>query len=171
MKILLDDPVDLKIRVSADRGGEVGIIVRRKTEMSHAVRRVLRLFHGAERQSREKRLLRGSGHLCKKLLHLLRVKLPVLETDRVTEIVDQDSEALDLLPIRLLMAAVQERRLLPVVIFRHGLVGRQHAVLDQHCRRVPLVWLDLHRASLCVQDDLALREIEVHSTSRHALFS
>ena len=34
MKILLDDPVDLKIRVSADRGGEVGIIVRRKTEMS-----------------------------------------------------------------------------------------------------------------------------------------
>ena len=99
------------------------------------------------------------------------MKLAVLEPDRIAKIVDQNAEALDLLTVRFLMAPVQERDLLPVIILCDRLVRSQHAVLDQHRRRVPLIRPDLDRASLCVQDDLALREIEVHSTSRHALFS
>ena len=59
-------------------------------------------FMERERQPREKRLLRGSGNLFEKLLHLLRVKFSVLETDRVAKIVDQDTESLDFFPIRLL---------------------------------------------------------------------
>ena len=65
---------------------------------------------------------------------------------------------------------VQERDLLPVIILCDRLVRSQHAVLDQHRRRVPLIRPDLDRASLCVQDDLALREIKVDRTARHALF-
>ena len=98
------------------------------------------------------------------------MKLAVLEPDRIAKIVDQNAEALDLLTVRFLMAPVQERDLLPVIILCDRLIRSQHAVLDQHRRRVPLIRPDLDRASLCVQDDLALREIKVDRTARHALF-
>ena len=45
VEIFLDDPVDLEIRVSSDRGGEVRIIVCCETKVAHAFRRVLCLLH------------------------------------------------------------------------------------------------------------------------------
>ena len=83
------------------------------------------------------------------------MELSVGQPQRISKIIDKNSEPADLLPVWLFMAPVEKGNLLPVRVLRHGFIGRQHTVLDQHRRRVPLIGLDLLGPALFIQHDLA----------------
>ena len=87
--------------------------------------------------------------------------LPVPAAHGQAEIVDEDRKLPDLLRVRLVVDAVQEGQLPPAVFLRHRLVCRQHEILDQAGRAVPLTGPDLDRSPLRIQDRLALREIKI----------
>ncbi len=165
-EVLLDDPVDLEVRIAADRRGEVTVVLRREAEVTGALGGVARLLEGAERHRLDDRLLRGADDGIEELLDLLRADaLVIADTDEVTEVLDGEAELLELLGIRLLVYTEDERNLLPEEILGDGFVRREHEVLDQHVGFVSLVGVDVGDVALCIQDDLRLREVEVDATT------
>ena len=90
--------------------------------------------------------------------------------NRISKVIDERGELVDLLAVRLLMRPVQKRCVLPEVILCNRLVGDQHKVLDDLRCNIALVRLDRNRDSLLIQNHLRLREIKVDRTALHALF-
>ena len=165
-EVLLDDPVDLEVRIASDRGGEVTVVLRREAEVTGALGGVAGLLEGAERHRLDDRLLRGADDGIEELLHLLRADaLVIADTDEVAEVLDGEAELLELLGIRLLVYTEDERNLLPEEVLGDGFIGREHEVLDQHMGFVSLVWVNVGDMALCIEDDLRLREVEVDAAT------
>ena len=94
---VLDDPVDLQIRIPADGGCEVSIIVGCQSEMSGILRAVPGLLHGAQGQPADQRLLSASLYFCQQLLDLLGPDFILPHMHGVAEIIDEDGQRPDLL--------------------------------------------------------------------------
>ena len=77
--ILLDDAVDLQIRITADRRGKVAVILKCKSEMPLTLCRISRLLHGTKCQPADQSLLRLAGDGTHQLLNLLRMNLILLD--------------------------------------------------------------------------------------------
>ena len=151
VQALFDDPVDLQIRVTADRGGEMGIVFRRQSKMTGVQGRIFRLFHRAQRQTAEQCLLRRALDLFKQLLQLFRVDFAARHPQCISKVVDERAEFRHLLLIRFLMDSVEERHFLPIIVLGYRLICHQHEILDKLRRRVALIRLDLDRASFGVE--------------------
>ena len=161
---LLDNPVDLKIRIAADGRGEMAVITGRQAEVARTVRAVFGPFHTAESQAADQILLWGIGDFCQKLLEFFGMNLLPVAFDVVAEILDEALETLDFLRVRRLMHPVEKGDLLPVKILRHGLVRNEHKIFDELRGVVPVIGKDLCGMTVFVQMDLRLREIKVNGT-------
>ena len=104
-QIVFDDPVDLKIRIPADRRSKMRIIFCRQTKMPRILRTVFCLFHRAERQTIDQCFLRRSLGFAEKLLYFHRAHA-VSDMDMIAEVIDQCAQLLDLFVIRRLMRPV-----------------------------------------------------------------
>ena len=164
-QIFLNNAVDLQIGITSDRRGEMGIILRSQAEMSAADRHVFCLLHGTQGQAADECFLFGSFNLFQKLLQLLRMHFTVVGADGVAKVVNEHTQALHLLRVRVIVGTVYKRDILPEIIFRNGLVGHQHKVLNDFRSCVALIRLNLHRTSLFIQNDLGLREIKIDGTA------
>ena len=82
----LDDTVDLKIRITADRRSKMAVVFTCQSEMPAALRRIFRLFHASERQPADHDLFRRTRDLRDQLLNFLRVDLfaPMKQSGRRT---------------------------------------------------------------------------------------
>ena len=78
-QMFFDDSVNLKIRISADGGGKVTIVLTSQSEMPGTFRTVLRLLHAPKRQSADHSFLRRAGDAVKKLLNLLGMYLLITD--------------------------------------------------------------------------------------------
>ena len=100
-------------------------------------------------------------------MDLLRGDLAVPAPQRlhvIPVIADERGQLLDPLRIRYIMDTVDEGQLLPVKMLRHCLIRCKHEILDQHSSHVPLVRFYIQRMSFLIQQDLALREIEINGS-------
>ncbi len=57
-QILLNNPMNLQIRIPPDRRRKMAVLLRRQAKMLDTIRRVLRLLHRPKRQPAQHRLLR-----------------------------------------------------------------------------------------------------------------
>ena len=105
-QIILDDPVDLQIRIPADWGRKMSIIISRQSEMPGIFRRISGLLHRTEGQSRDQWFLRTSLYFCQQLLDLLWPHLACAKMHRMAKIIDKGCQSPDLLIIRSFMGPV-----------------------------------------------------------------
>ena len=82
MQVLLDDPVDLQIRVSADWRGEMAVILAGQPEMSGTFCRVSCLFHLAEHHLTNQCLIRLAFNLIEYFLQFLWMSLVSRRLDK-----------------------------------------------------------------------------------------
>ncbi len=146
------------------------VILCRQTEMTGTCRRVFRLLHGPQRQPVNQRLLRRSLDLLQQLLQLLRMDFVLSEVNGIPEIIDKRRKLFDLLGIRVIVGTVDKRQLLPEIVLGHRLICDQHKVLNDSCRDIALVRLNLHGYALRVENDFRLRKIKINRTALHAPF-
>ena len=99
LQILLDYPVDLKIRITSDRRSKMAVVSCCKAEVTVTVDRILGLLERTQREPLDKALCLCSFDLGKKRLDLLGMDLLVRVLDRKTEVVDKCRKLLDLLGI------------------------------------------------------------------------
>ena len=93
------------------------------------------------------------------------------DMNRIAKIIDKRCQLVDLLRIRVVVGTVHKRQFLPEIVLCHRLVGKQHKIFDNLGCNIALVRLDLHRASLRVQNDLRLREIKINRSALHPFFA
>ncbi len=160
----LDNPMDLQIRVSADGGGKMTVILCRQAEMSHTLHRIPGLLHRPQGQPGYQRLHRRIINLFQKLLQLLGMNLISAHMDMIAEVVDKSTQLSDFFRIRRLVGPVQEGRFLPEKVLGYGLIGRQHKIFNNLCGGIPVIGPDIQRMSLPVQHHLRLRKIKINGS-------
>ena len=170
-QIFLDDAMDLQIRIPPDRRRKVTVIRCSQTKMSSVFRCIFCLLHRSKRQSADQCLLVRPLYFCKQLLNLFWTNCIVCNVHRVPKIINKNRQLLNLFFIRLFMCPVNKRNLLPKIMFCHRLIGKQHKVFNNLCRHVPVIWFQLNRFSLLIQNHLRLRKIKINRASFFSLFA
>ena len=154
VQVLLDDPVDLGIRIPANRGREVAVILQCQAIVTAALRRVLCPLHGAEDHGAEHGLLGCALDLLQEVADLQRGHLRIASLQLVAVVADEGAQALNLLLQGLAVGAVHKWDLLLAERLCHSLVCRDHEVLDHLRCIVALVDADVQGLSVLIQNDL-----------------
>ena len=162
---VMDDPVDLKIRISSDRRSKVAVILRCKSEMSAAFRSIFCLFHGTQGQSADLCLIGHSLNTFQDLLDLTRRDLlsGFLYVDSF--IMKKHQKTFNLFRIRIFMRSVYKGIISGTVFLCHGFIGKKHKILNDPGCHIGLVRLYVNSFSCCVEYDLAFRKIKINGTS------
>ena len=106
--------------------------------MPEVLRRVARLLHRPQHQERDRLLFGLAVDPLEQLLEVPRPQRGQRRAEAVAEAGDELLELGDLEDVRLLVDAVERRRLLRLEVRRDRLVGEQHELLDQPVRDVAL---------------------------------
>ena len=77
---------------------------------------------------------------------------------------------LDLIAVRCLMSTVNERNFLPEIIFGNGLIRKKHKVLDNVCRNISLIWMNIYWVAFFVHNNLRFWEVKVNGSTLSTLF-
>ena len=162
---VLDDPVNLKIRVPADRRSKVAVIFGCQAKMSSAVCRISCPLHGTQGQPADKIFFRRAVKLCQQFLQFLRMDFIIFQADAVTKVIDKGGKFSHPVRIRIIMGPVKKGNFLPEIILCHSLIGNEHEILDNFCCCIPVIGTDIYRFALLIQDHFRLREIKVDGTS------
>ena len=162
---VMDDPVDLKIRISSDRRSKVAVILRCKSEMSATFRSIFCLFHGTQGQAADLCLIGHSLNTFQDLLDLTRRDLlsGFLYVDSF--IMKKHQKTFNLFRIRIFMRSVYKRIISGTVFLCHGFIGKKHKILNDPGCHIGLVRLYVNSFSCCVEYDLAFRKIKINGTS------
>ena len=88
----------------------------------------------------------------------------------ISEIMEKSRQLLNLVLIRSLVHPVYKGQFLPVKMLRHGLVGRQHKILNHSGGHIALIRPDLPGHPLFIQHNLAFREIKINAAPLPPLF-
>ena len=166
---LLNNPMDLQIRIPADGGGEMAVILGRKPKMTCAFRSVFRLPHRAQRKPANQRLLRRVVYFFQKLLQLLGMDILLPHLHGIAKIVDKMAQAADFFRVWHVMGTVDKRDFLPEKILRHRFIGNQHKIFYYLSSHIPLIRLNLKGFPPLVQDNLRLWEIKIYRAPPPAL--
>ena len=89
VKILLNDPVNLQIWITADRRSKMTIILHCQAEMSLAVCSISRLLHRTKRQSADQSFLRFACNSTHQFLNLLRMDLILLDLQGISKVLNK----------------------------------------------------------------------------------
>ena len=162
---VMNDPVDLKIRISSDRRSKMAVIFCRKAKMSAAFGGIFRLFHGTQCQTADLCLIWHSLDAFQDLLDLTWCDLLPGFLYINTFIMKKHQKTFDLFRIRVLMSSVYKRIISGTVFLRHGFIGKKHKILNDLCSYILLIRFDLHRSSHLIQEDFTLRKIKINRTA------
>ena len=130
-KRLAQETMHEEVGVASDRRGKMRIVARRKAKVPKARRRIARLLHRTQGDGPDDALLGLSLDAIEHLLDVGGAHLAVLiDMEAQTKRCEEALQTLDLLRGGRLMHAVDERLFLQLHVARHGLICREHALLD-----------------------------------------
>ena len=169
-QLFLDNAVNLQVGIASDRGSEMTVIRTCQPEMPRAFHTVFCLLHAPKRHTADHCLLRRTGNFRQQLLYLLRMDFLAAHLrfrladslHAVAEITDNGSELLQPVRVRHIMHTVHKRQLHPVKMLCNRLVRRQHEILNDVRRRIPLIRLNVRGTPLTVEIDLTFRKIKIN---------
>ena len=148
-QIVLDDPVDLEIRISPDGGSKVGIILCRQAEMSRILCGIPRLLHGAQGKTADQSLLRRAVRFPEELLDLLGLHF-IPHMDVIAEIIDKRRKLTHLLLVGRIMRPIKKGYIPPEVFLGNRLIRHEHKILYDLSGCISLVGPDLQRLPVLV---------------------
>ena len=152
--------MDDEIGVAPDGGSEMRVAAQVEAEMAIVLVAVFGLRLGAQHHLVDQRLDRLPAHAAQDAVEMRganAVSLSELDADGAQEL----DEIVELLGARRVMGAIEKRRMRGLERLGGGDIGEDHEFLDQPMRFQPLGPVDAHEASLAVENELALRQIEV----------
>ena len=157
---------DDQVRIAPDRRGEVAVVLHRQSVMAQRTDVVARLLHAAQRQRADHAELWRLPRALEHRADLARLRV-VAQAARVhPDAVQKVLERIELLRVRLLVHAVEQRHAARLSEFRHSLVRRKHEVLDHQLGLAPRPFGDLHRLARLIQDELRLVRVKVDRALR-----
>ena len=122
--------------------------------MSHIEGCVSCLLHGTQSQAADQRLLRLSFQGKEQLLNLLRMEMFPPRLHIETKIPDKCIQLRNLIRVRLLMGPVYKRQLLPEIIFRHRLIGKEHEIFNDVRGHISLIRVNIRRVAFFIENNL-----------------
>ena len=162
LKGLPQQAVHHQVRIAADWRGKVGIILCCQSEVPQVFRRVPCLLHGAQGNSADDFFRRASGNLFQCHLQVLRPDAAVSSRSQVQpEGIQKPVQCRDLAFLRLLMDAVNKRLLAAAHVLSHGLIGSQHALLNDGLAQVAHTLLQSDRLAVLIQLHLDFRDFKI----------
>ena len=130
-QMILDNPVNLKIRISSDRWSKMTIIIKCKSEVSCTLGAVLSLHHWTQSHLADYCFFLTAFYILEELLELFWLNSYILPgSDMVSEIADKSLQSCNLLRIRLFVNSVHEGWFHKEKMLSHSLVCCQHEVLN-----------------------------------------
>ena len=84
---------------------------------------------------------------------------------------DEQTQPVYLFRIRIIMDAVNKRRLQPVKMLGYRFIGKKHEIFYQLCSCISFVRPDFQGMSLFVQNNFTFREIKINSSPLLSSFS
>ena len=165
---VMNNTVDLKIRIPSDRRRKVTIILSCEPEVTVTGCRISCLLHGAKNDPADHRLRRLSFYRIQSILYLLRrnLLLRFLYADSLLSYKCQ--HVLDLLRVGITVNAVNKWNFGGVEVLGNGLIGSEHKVLNDPGCAVSFLSDNFSRNALLIQFYLGFRKIKVDSTAAHA---
>ena len=170
LQIFLDEPVDGKVAVAADRRGEMGVVATGEAKMAGLLGGVVGVVHGAQHHHADD--LGAAFLLClgKDPLHVPGGKFPLWPAG------EHDAEALDVLQkgvalfwLWLLVDAIDKRHAAAEEIGGDGFVGEDHEFFDDLLGLAALAHDDVDGMTGVVEDDLALWQIKLEGAAFYAI--
>ena len=149
-KLILNDPVNLKIRITTDWRSKMAVIFRCKSKMAAAFCSILRLFHGSKSKAADLWLVWKSLNALQNSLDLFRGNLLAMLLHRHSLIMKKCEKALHFLGIRSLMGTVNKRHIIPAALLCHSLICHKHEILNDPCCHICLIWLNVNGSSCCI---------------------
>ncbi len=168
--VLLDNPVNLQIRIAPDRGCKVAVIPQCQAKMPAACRRIHSPLHAAQRHYADGRLLRLALQTGQKRLELLRMNFALLPVQAIAVALHEFAQVLHLFFIRHSVRSENKRNPQPVEMLRNGFIGGDHEIFDHHRSRISFVRDNFRHMTVCVQMDFTLRKFKINGAVRHPLF-
>ena len=162
---VMDDPVDLKIRISSDRRSKMAVIFRRKAKMSAAFGGIFRLFHGTQCQTADLCLIWHSLDAFQDLLDLTWCDLLPGFLYINSFIMKKHQKTFDLFRIRILMGSVYKGIISGTVFLCHGFIGKKHKILNDPGCHIGFIWLYVNGFPCSIKYDLAFRKVKINRTS------
>ena len=160
--------MDDEIGESANGRSEMRVAAQVQPEMAIVLVAVLGLRLGAQHHLVDQRLDRLPAHAAQYAVEMGgadAVAPGELDADGAQEL----DEIVELLHARRIMSAIEQRRMRGLQSFGGGDIGEDHEFLDQPMRLQPLGPPDADEASLLVENELALRQIEIERVAPFAL--
>ena len=161
----MNDPVDLKIRISSDRRSKMAVIFRRKAKMSAAFGGIFRLFHGTQCQTADLCLIWHSLDAFQDLLDLTWCDLLPGFLYINSFIMKKHQKTFDLFRIRILMGSVYKGIISGTVFLCHGFIGKKHKILNDPGCHIGFIWLYVNGFPCSIKYDLAFRKVKINRTS------
>ena len=160
--------MDDEVGVAADRRGEMGVAAQVEAEMAVVLVAVFGLRLGAQHHLVDQSLDRLAAHAAEDAVEMRRahaLALGQLDADGAQEL----DQVVELLDARRVMGAIDQRRMRGFERLGGGDIGEDHELLDQPVRFEPLRPAHVLEASLGVEDELALGQIEIERIAPLAL--
>ncbi len=165
---LLQRAVNDEVGVTANRRGEVQILVEGKAEVTEVLARVLRLLHGAQQQRIDHAFAVGAAYLLEHRLIRLRGRFAAWEGEAQPP--NRARDLLEFLEGRFFVDAEEGRDFALQQIVGDHLVGEEHQVLN-HPARGFLADGDEFHAPVLVHVHLDLAQLEVQRTVAQPLLA
>ena len=170
--MILDDPVDLKVRITPDGRCEMTIEIKGKSKVTCTFCAVLGLHHAAQRHSADNGFFLATLDILKELLQLFGLNLTIVSYLHVmAKMSYKCGQCGHLLRVGLFMDTIYEGTLQVKEMFCNRLVCSQHKVLDKLGSSISLVRNNINRISVLIKDDLGFREIKVDGALLLPLFA
>ena len=158
--------VQHEVGIAANRAREMRVVLLRQAEVADVLRRIEGALHGAQHHHRQHALERRVLDLLQELREVLLVgEVPTGDA----ELREVRAQLLQLVRVRRLVQAREDLHAARPELLRHGLVRRDHALLDHLVRLVVRAHLDAGHHALRVQADLGLGHLHVQRAGREAV--
>ena len=164
-QLRLQQAVHDEVGVAADRRGEVAVRLARQAEVGREEVDVAGALERAQQQRVDEQLLRAVVRERDDALERRR-RGAVHVLDRVVELLEHDRDLRERVGVRVLVDAVDHRRLGVAHVPRDDLVGGDHRLLDHVRRHRALAQHDLDRLAVLVEPHLRLDRLEVEPAAR-----
>ena len=155
-----------QVGISADRRREVTVVGRREGVVPAALLGVEGLALGAQEEIVQEALLRLPFDLLEQPLEGRRRDLGQVSLELVAEALEDFLQVDEAVRVGAVVDPVDRRLLGEEELLRHGLVGREHELLDQPVRDVARLGNDPDDQALVVQDDVRVRQVEIDRAPR-----
>ena len=164
LAVAAEDPVDCQVGITADGGGEVGVVLQCQTEVADGIRRIGSLCHGAQHHDVQHRIQVGASCAVQNLCQM--AGLDVGEHRHIHAQTQEDLfQIFDLLRRGLVVDTIDKRQVLFPCHLCGSFVCQQHHLLDDALALSTLPCNHVHADILIVDDERTLGSLQLRRTT------